>query len=294
MRTKLFSCFLIIGLLMLLAESAVAKDRIPGRIVAARVQGDVYVTDKVTKISAPLAEHGETTQGSIVTTGKGASVILVFSNGSTINLGEDSVLDIAEFLQDPFAAPMEAATVTAEPTTSITRLTLTRGELVGKVAKLDLKHGSRFDVATPVGAAGIRGTIFRIIFKPDPITGKATFSFVTLEGRVALTVSAGSVNLPTVDVTSSKEIVLTANVTTDASGNLTVTLLPTTRSIAPTTASDASIAEVTASAAAIAQAVINVVTPSPSASNSSGTKTQSVTTTTSVLTITPTVISPSH
>ena len=54
-----------------------------------------------------------------------------------------------------------------EPGTSVTKLNLTRGELVGRVVHLNVDKGSEFTVRTPVGAAGIRGTIFRIIFRPD-------------------------------------------------------------------------------------------------------------------------------
>jgi hypothetical protein len=40
--------------------------------------------------------------GTEVVTSAGAIAILVFSNGATINVAEDSTLDIDQFEQDPF------------------------------------------------------------------------------------------------------------------------------------------------------------------------------------------------
>ena len=73
-----------------------------------------------------------------------------------------------------------------EPGTSTTKLNLSKGELVGKVVHLNVDKGSEFTVQTPVGAAGIRGTTFRIIFRPGP-DGKAFFSVTTADGRVVFT-----------------------------------------------------------------------------------------------------------
>ncbi|HEY5080209.1 MAG TPA: hypothetical protein VII43_10190, partial [Opitutaceae bacterium] len=86
--------------------------------------------------------------------------------------------------------------------------------------------GSEFTVQTPVGAAGIRGTTFRIIFRPGP-DGKAFFSVVTTDGRVVFRgVTSTPVNIPagtkvvvTFDVSSgvaTTPVVVSGNTTTDA------------------------------------------------------------------------------
>jgi len=54
---------------------------------------------------------------------------------------------------------------------------------VGDVKKLN--SSSSYSIKTPVGAAGIRGTIFRIVFRPSS-DGKAFFSISTAEGLVVM------------------------------------------------------------------------------------------------------------
>ena len=164
MQKTIFLWLVLLGLCAVTLPAARAQATDPGRIVLARVTGDVSVTNKATQVAARAANAQEIAQGSIVTTPKGGSVVLVFSNGATINLKEDSVLDIEQFLQDPFGDPFNPATATDEPSVSNTKLNLTRGELVGNVKHLKKDKGSSFSVQTPVGAAGIRGTTFRIVY----------------------------------------------------------------------------------------------------------------------------------
>jgi hypothetical protein len=177
--------------------AATAPAKVKGRIIAGKVEGHVEVIFKATNVSRPLKEGEQIGDETEVVTSPGAKAILVFSNGATVNLAEDSTLDIAEFLQDPFAADQKVSEMTNEPGTSITKLDLTKGELVGKVVHLNVDQGSEFTVQTPVGAAGIRGTIFRIIFRPDPKNpGHVFFSVVTTDGKVVLQGVTGSVSIP--------------------------------------------------------------------------------------------------
>lgn len=229
------------------------------------------MTVKATNVTTAVANNQAVEQGSIVHTAKGASVVLSFSNGATVNLGTESDLDIEQFTQDPFSGNINAATITDEPTTSTTKLKLTRGELVGKVAHLKTTQGSSFNVATPVGAAGIRGTTFRIVFRPDG-TGKAFFSLTTLEGNVEL---ATGTTTPPVAVTDNKEVVLaditvTVNdqtgqvtITTGTGANATTTIIPTD---APATSTQAVVAQVQQ----IATAIANVVITSPQGQGQQG------------------------
>src|SRR5690606_15011946 len=129
------------------------------------------------------------------------------------NLAQDSSLSIDEFLQDPFGDEVSFSSMTSEPSVSTTKLNLSRGELVGNVKKLNADAGSTFSVQTPVGAAGIRGTTFRIIFRPDG-TGKAFFSLTTVEGNVVL--FSGTVNMPSeVEVPDNREVEVLIDVQTD-------------------------------------------------------------------------------
>ena len=173
-------------------------------------------------------------------TAPGASVILIFSNGATVDVAPDSTLKIDEFEQDPFGADVKVADLKQEPGTSTTRLNLTKGALVGKVVHLNVDKGSEFTVATPVGAAGIRGTTFQIVYRPGP-NGTALFSVVTAEGQVVFTGTAPG-STP-VDISAGQQIVVTFDVDSG---------LPT----APIVLSDLSPAEA-AQIQTISQAIIN-------------------------------------
>lgn len=155
-----------------------------GVILVAKFSGKVeIIVDGVTKQAAidmvvpPKAR---------VVTAQGASIVLVFSSGASTQLGSDTDLLIEEFLQDPFAATVKVAEMTDEPSPSRTKLMLNKGELVGNVKKLKYDQGSTFTVQTPVGAAGIRGTTFRIVFRPNG-TGQAFFTLTTATGHVEFT-----------------------------------------------------------------------------------------------------------
>lgn len=150
--------------------------------------GDVKVVRGADKATIAIKDNDALSQGDTVITAKNGSVVLVFSNGSTVNLAEDSQLAIDQFLQDPFGQEVKVADLTAEPTTSHTKLNLTYGELVGNVKKL--KGDSSFIVQTPVGAAGIRGTTFMLTYRPNG-TGQAFFSLSTSTGEMIFQAPTG-------------------------------------------------------------------------------------------------------
>ncbi|HUJ44404.1 MAG TPA: FecR family protein [Opitutaceae bacterium] len=152
-----------------------------GQIKAVRVIGEVQVARGPDQAPVALQNNGTLAPGDIVRTAKSASVVLVFSNGSTVNLGPESRLAIDEFLQDPFGAEIKVGDLKEEPSRSRTKLNLTYGELVGSVKRL--RGASTFLVQTPVGAAGIRGTVFRLVYRPSG-TGKAFFTLSTTAGEV--------------------------------------------------------------------------------------------------------------
>lgn len=179
----------------------------PGIIKAVKVEGDVF---KLTKDgqSVKLAEDAILSESDTITTGKASSVVLVFMNGATVKLGENTKLAIEEFKMDPLDETIKVSELKSEPKVSKTRLNLSYGEMVGEVKHLNKDEGSYFDIQTPVGAAGIRGTTFRIVFRPTG-DGKAyNFTLSTAEGVVLFTGTAQG-STP-VAVPQDKEVVVTA------------------------------------------------------------------------------------
>jgi len=156
-------------------------------IVARRVMGRVEAKDKPSKQSRALANESKVSHSDVVITADDghSSVVLVFSTGTTIHLRHGSVFDIEEYQQEPWTGKAEVAKLEEEPSSSHTRLNLVKGELLGKATKLKKDGSSTLQVRTPVGVAGIRGTTFRIVFRPDPQhPGQYLFQLSTAEGRV--------------------------------------------------------------------------------------------------------------
>ncbi len=181
-----------LALLFTAAGSAVAqtagseaKPQPGGRILVARVTGEAFVVNPADGLRFPVRNGSLLTEGQVITTGAGASVLFVLSNGATVSLGADSVLALEQFTQQPFGESYKMNALTAEPSSSTTRLNLVRGELISDVKKLNKAGGSSFSIKTPVGAAGIRGTAFRIAFKPEG--ERASFALVMLEGVIEQT-----------------------------------------------------------------------------------------------------------
>jgi hypothetical protein len=259
------------------AAPAAATAQPPGRIRLTRVVGQVTVEDIATKAVQPGTNDMEITQGSIVHTQENSSVVLVFSNGATVNLAFNSDLNIEQFTQDPFSSNYEPAKATEEPTgtTSTTSIKLTRGELVGNVKKLHTSAGSKFTVGTPVGAAGIRGTTFRIVYRPTGNGQAFNFVLTTIEGNVEVTLATGTVTLP-VSVTDNKEVVINNVEVNPTTNEITVTTGTgqTTTVTAPPPATDApvtTVQQVQAVAQQIAQAVADVVIPATPANTNTNT-----------------------
>ena len=222
---KSFPWLLLCGTLSFVCSIASAQTgtRIPGRIVVAKAIGKVTATNLTDKTQRALANNDVVTQNTSVETGPNSRAVLVFANGATINLGSDATLSIEEFLQDPFSDKVVVSELKEEPTTSVTRLNLARGELVGNVKHLKREKGSSFIVNTPVGAAGIRGTTFRIVFRPDA-SGKVTFTLSTSEGAILFEAPAAAA----VSVETGKEVTVDVDVTVNAAtGAVTITSPPT-------------------------------------------------------------------
>ena len=266
MQNKLLTILFTLGLFLVSMGAAVAVPAtIPGGIQLAKIQGEVNLRDNVTKAIRSAAGVRDITMGTTVLTGTAGSVVLVFANGSTINLGRDSELDIETFLQDPFPTDIKVSDLTTEPSTSITKLNLAKGELVGNVKKLNTTAGSTFDVNTPVGAAGIRGTTFRIVYRPDPLNPThVTFTVSTLEGNVLVQVASGTTSIP-VSVTQNKEVSVDVQVNIDpVTKTVTIVSPPTvlTPVALPTTSSSA-ILQATQDAVQVTQTTLFPPTTTP-------------------------------
>jgi hypothetical protein len=128
-----------------------------GNIRVLQVQGNnVECVDTQGK-TAKLKQGQFLRQGVRVLTGAKSSAVLIFENGSLVRVNPGSEFSIEKFTQDAFNPEgLDYRTMEGEPSRSITRTGLVRGEISFDVAKL--KKNSTYEIVTPVGVAGIRGT----------------------------------------------------------------------------------------------------------------------------------------
>ena len=96
-------------------------------------------------------------EGSVILTGSDSSVDLLFENGVVLQVQPNTEFSIDKFQLDPFNAEgLDYKNLTNEPTTSVTQMKLDAGTVLASSKKL--KDGSRFEIITPIGTCGIRGT----------------------------------------------------------------------------------------------------------------------------------------
>ena len=128
-----------------------------GNIRVMEIQGnDVECVDGQGK-STNLKQGEFLRQGVRIVTGAKSSVFLVFENGSSIVVSPESEFSIEKFTQDPFNPEgLDYRTMEGEPSRSVMRTGLIRGEISFDVA--ELKKNSNYEIVTPVGVCGIRGT----------------------------------------------------------------------------------------------------------------------------------------
>jgi hypothetical protein len=184
-----------------------------GVIKTARVSGTVTI------IAADGSQHAAAEGATIaetdtVVTGANSGVVLVFMNGSSVKLAPNSRLLVEEFKMDPLDTNITVSKLTKEPSVSQTKLNLAYGDMVGDVKKLN--KSSTYGIKTPVGAAGIRGTTFRIVFTLNANGTAASFSLQTSEGLVVFTGSNGA----STQVGAGTQVTVTAEVNT-ATGAVT-------------------------------------------------------------------------
>jgi hypothetical protein len=217
------------------APGTAPASMVVGAIKAANVRGTVNKLNLIDNTSSPLGNGEVLIQGNAIVTGAGeSSVVLVFANGSTVRVGNESRLEISEFLMDPLQADIpNVAALTSEPTVSRTNLRLEFGELVGNVKTLNRAAGSTFSVSTPAGAAGIRGTTFRIVYRPTGDGQAFNFSLSTSEGVVQFEGTTLD-GLASVNVPLGQEIVLVA--TLDPATNALIVSMPSVVGGGPTLA----------------------------------------------------------
>ena len=153
MRSPKFLFAFAAATCLLFAVSSNGYAQAINTIVLAKVSGSVNIQDSAG--TRPAANGNRVTQGSYVITGPVSSATLLFSNGSTVTVNENTRMEVSQFFQDSHDNT-GFPTGRSEPSRSTTRLKLDYGEIIGSTKKLN--SASVYEINTPVGIAGIRGT----------------------------------------------------------------------------------------------------------------------------------------
>ena len=126
-----------------------------GAIWAVKVEGNAWIEGSA---QTRLTEGKQLAQGATIRTEANGNVVLLFENGSTINIRPGSKFSIKEFACDPFdRSKVDWRLLRKEPgESSATRVSVQDGTIIANIRKLNRK--STYQIDTPLGTAGIRGT----------------------------------------------------------------------------------------------------------------------------------------
>lgn len=161
----------------LFAVAVQAAELGAGALSIGKTEGDVSYREANSQTFKPAPAGTALPQGAVVKTGPKSVASVVFSSGSVAIIQENSTVEVAKFLQEPFVGTL---TPGVEPSVSDTQLNVQTGAVISVVSKL--RKGSNYTVSSPVGAAGVRGTAF--YYSYDSATGDGTVAVT--EGSVVL------------------------------------------------------------------------------------------------------------
>ncbi len=132
------------------AEAALTR---PGQLTVTAVAGELSVRagDNV----KPAKADDRVRVDSRLLTGRRSLATLAFSNGTILELGPDSEMEVEELLQAPFATALQPAEWKVEPSVSRTRLRLVRGEARVTVKRLLSARGSVLAIVIAAGVASV-------------------------------------------------------------------------------------------------------------------------------------------
>jgi hypothetical protein len=134
----------------------------PKAEVNASVQ-DFYTSRRDANMSEVLSPTSE------IFVGENSEVVLLFSNGTLATLGSNTQMRIEKFLQKGFEqSDKKIAELQEEVSSSSLLIDLHMGEMIVDVKRL--KKDSSFEITTPLGVAGIRGTEFSLLAGKDSTT----------------------------------------------------------------------------------------------------------------------------
>ena len=170
-------------------------EAVDASVIVASIEGEVFslsIEDEfqVTLDSSSVGKKIE--EKSILVTGKSGSASLLFSNGALITIKPGSRFYLRKFAQKSFTSDHndKPSEIDEEPSQSELLAHLDFGNLIVKAPKL--RKGSSMVLSSPLGTAGIRGTMFQLVAVRNPVTGDITGGVNLISGDISFTDLAGN------------------------------------------------------------------------------------------------------
>ena len=167
MKKNTISLLSIFFLFAFALSSQPAQDSNVGAVIVAALEGKVSVLKNNDDQQGAEVKPGDVIPlGKLIVTGSGSKLTLLLSNGTLVTLVENTRMTVGKFEQTPFESDgKKVSDLQGEPSNSKVDLDLDMGSVVLKTKKLNKQ--SSFNIQSPVGTAGIRGTEFQMGFDPS-------------------------------------------------------------------------------------------------------------------------------
>ena len=167
MKKRTISLFFTFILFAFTLSSQPAQDSNAGAVIVAAMEGKVSVLINNDDQQGAEVKPGDVIPlGQMIVTGSGSKLTLLLSNGTLVTLIENTRMTVGKFEQTPFESEgKKVSDLQAEPSNSKVDLDLDMGSVVLKTKKLNKR--SSFNINSPAGTAGIRGTEFQMGFDPS-------------------------------------------------------------------------------------------------------------------------------
>ena len=183
-KNALIFRFLILWVTPLVSFSA---PKIKPAIILASIEGEAHSLSLKEEFKVTLDQSSvgkKIKEKTIVVTGKDGKAQLLFSNGALITIKPGSRFYLRKYDQKIVSSEnvSEPSKIEEEPSKSTLLAHLDFGELIVKAPKL--KKGSTMTLTSPLGTAGVRGTMFQMMAVRNPVTGDISGGINLISGDI--------------------------------------------------------------------------------------------------------------
>ncbi len=128
-------------------------------------------------------------QGYKVETNKDSTIELCLSNGSTILVNPETLLEIRTFRQVASDLIVQGAyqKLDKEPSPSVVEIFVVKGKIIGEARKPNPQ--SSFTIKSPAGVARIRGTVYSVEYERNESARTGNMEVACVKGSVEVTVN---------------------------------------------------------------------------------------------------------